>query len=89
MEQSQEQLSIFCQILLLIAILDFIGGIYMLFTLWKTSHYVAIMWFVSGLISALFLYAIIQIITLLANIKKNTGKTHEYLEVLVKSLSKK
>ena len=89
MKQTQEQLSIFCHILLIIALLDFIGGSYMLFLLWETSHYVAIMWFVSGLISALFFYAISQIITLLANIKKNTGKTQEYLELLIKSLSKK
>ena len=83
MEQNQEQLSVFCQILLIIAFLDFIGGSYMLFFLWETSHYIAIMWFVSGLISALFFYAITQIITLLANIKKNTGKTQEYLELLI------
>ncbi len=88
MEKNQEPLTIFCQILLVVAFLEFIGGIYALFTLWETSHYIALVWLGVGIGSAMFIYAIIQIIVLLENIKRNTRKTQESLELMLKSLSK-
>lgn len=88
MEKNQEQLNIFCQILMVVAFLEFIGGIYALFVLWETSHYTALVWLAAGIGSALFIYAIIQIIVLLENIKRNTRKTQENLELMLKSLSK-
>lgn len=88
MEKNQEPLTIFCQILLVVAFLEFIGSIYALFALWETSHYIALVWLSVGISSALFVYAIIQILMLLENIKRNTHKTQENLELMLKSLSK-
>ena len=88
MEKNQEPLTIFCQILMVAVFLNFVGGVYALFALYKTSWYAAVVWFAAGVSSALFIYAIIQIIVLLENIKRNTRKTQEHLELMFKSLSK-